>query len=177
MKTENKYLITTTVAGAIFLNSNTGKEPTITITKSSRIPFTEEQKELYSDDLEAYGPKIILSGYSDEGETETPVEEKSSKKASKKTSKKVSKKAKTNGEVSTKVSKKASKKVSKEVEAVQDEVQEEVENKLEATAIVSAQEVKEKVKALKRKYTRETDIKARRVIKKEIENLIESINA
>lgn len=63
MKHEPKYLLTTEFNGVFFLNSNDGRYPTITVTASKGVPLTEEEKLAYSDDLQVYGPKLVLLPY------------------------------------------------------------------------------------------------------------------
>jgi hypothetical protein len=63
MKHEPKYLLTTEFNGVFFLNSNDGRYPTITVTASKGVPLTEEEKLAYSDDLQVYGPKLVILPY------------------------------------------------------------------------------------------------------------------
>lgn len=63
MKHEPKYLLSTEFNGVFFLNSNDGRYPTITVTSSKGVPLTEEEKLAYSDDLQVYGPKLVLLPY------------------------------------------------------------------------------------------------------------------
>lgn len=155
MKTEHKYLVTSNASGVIFLNSNTGSLPTITLDGKKKVPFTEEQKLAYSEDLEIYGPKIVLEEY------------KAEKAGS---SKKVT--PPTGGKSGT------SKKVSKKVTASnKGEVQKEIENKLDASAPMTKEEIMVKARQLKKQYAAETDKSVRKELKKKIETLLESINA
>jgi hypothetical protein len=63
MKHEPKYLLTTEFNGVFFINSNDSRHPTITVTSSKGVPLTEEEKLAYSDDLQVYGPKLVLLPY------------------------------------------------------------------------------------------------------------------
>ena len=69
MKTEYKYLVTSTASGVIFLNSNDGRLPTVTLDGKKKVPFTEHQKDAYSEDLQVYGPKIVLEEYKDQNDS------------------------------------------------------------------------------------------------------------
>lgn len=155
MKTEYKYLVTSTASGVIFLNSNSGNLPTITLDGKNKVPFTEVQKEAYSEDLEVYGPKIVLEGYN--ANNASPA-----------------KKAAPKGGNSGGNSKKSTGK--KLADKKNKSVKEEIENKLEASAPVTKDEIMAQARKLKKKYAAETDKSVRKELKKEIETLLESIN-
>jgi hypothetical protein len=146
MNQEQKYKIITEYTGALFLHSNDRTRPAYKVTAKEPCIITETEKTLYSNDIKAYGPKLMI----------IPVDVKEVK-AKTDTSK---------AEKQTEVKAKSS-----DVEK-QKEVKKEIENKLETAPKPSKDEIKAKVKKLKIKYSEEQNKDVRKQIKKEIETLL-----